>query len=172
MSVRRASRCARNAVSRAGAIHAPGTCRRIHNRRIMPDQPDLQVISGRLERGEIDSAQFLDQLMRFVSARIGCARAGLRLLIDGSAGPTMRCAAMYDATLDRMVSAADITHPAHGPYIEQLLRDGNVTATRAPDDPLGGAAADPGSLGAYMKEAGVTALMDMSFSVNGVLFGA
>lgn len=137
----------------------------------MPDQPDLQIISGRLERGEIDSAQFLDQLMRFVSSRIGCARAGLRLLIDGSAGPTMRCAVMYDATLDRMISAADITHPAHGPYVEQLLRDGNITATRAPGDPLGGNA-DAGSLGAYMKEAGVSALMDMAFSVNGVLFGA
>jgi hypothetical protein len=137
----------------------------------MPDQPDLQIISGRLERGEINSAQYLDQLMRFVSMRIGCPRAGLRLLVDGAPGPTMRCAAMFDATLDRMVNAADITHGADEPYIEHLLRDGSVTAARAPGDPLGGDSAST-ALGIYMAAAGITALMDMGFSVNGVLFGA
>jgi hypothetical protein len=137
----------------------------------MPDQPDLQIISGRLERGEIDSAQYLDQLMRYISARIGCARAGLRLLVEGGPGPTMRCAAMYDAALDRMVGAADITHVARGPYVERLLREGHVTATRASGDPLGGDPAQ-GALAAYMADAGISAVMDMGFSVNGALFGA
>lgn len=132
----------------------------------MADQPDLQVIAGRLERGEIDSAQFLDQLMRFVAAQIGCPRAGLRLLVDGRNGRTLRCAAMYDASVDRMVSAADIAHGPGDLYFERLQRDGNVTALRKADD-----AVNSGALGAYLANGNITAVMDMGFSVNGVLFG-
>ncbi len=132
----------------------------------MAEHPDLQVISGRLERGEIDSAQYLDQLMRHVAMQIGCSRAGLRLFIDTERGRTLRCVAMFDSSLDRIVSAAEILHAPDSPYLEQLQRAGNVTATRAPDDPV-----NNGALGEYLAAAKVTALMDMSFSVNGVLFG-
>ena len=133
----------------------------------MPDQSDLQEISGRLERGEIDSAVFLDQLMRFVAAQIGCPRTGLRLLIDGPTGRTLRCAAMFDATVDRMIAAADISHGPDDPYFERLLHDGSVMMMRKPDDPV-----NVGALGEYLAAGDITAVMDMSFSVNGVLYGA
>ncbi|MBC8056072.1 MAG: GAF domain-containing protein [Rhizobiales bacterium] len=133
----------------------------------MPEHPDLQVISGRLERGEIDSAQYLEQLMRFVAAETGCARAGLRLLIDTGEGRVLRCVAMFDSTLDRMVTAADILHPAGSLYLERLRRDGNVSAAQVLADP-----ASAGPLREYLAAHGVVSLMDMSFSVNGVLFGA
>jgi hypothetical protein len=132
----------------------------------MSDRLDLQEISGRLERGEIDSAQYLDQLMRFVAMQIGCPRAGLRLFIDTEQGRTSRCVAMFDASLDRIVSAADILHAANSAYIEQLQRDGSVTVIRATDDPV-----DSGALGEYLAASQVVALMDMGFSVNGALFG-
>ena len=132
----------------------------------MAAQPDLQVISGRLERGEIDSAQYLDELMRYVALRIGCSRAGLRLFIDTEQGRTLRCVAMFDASQDRIVSAADILHAADSPYIEQLERDGSVATARAPGDPV-----DCGALAEYLDATKVVALMDMGFSVNGALFG-
>jgi hypothetical protein len=125
------------------------------------------VISGRLERGEIDSAQYLDQLMRFVAGKIGCQRAGLRLFVDTEQGRTSRCVAMFDACLDRMVAAADIPHDAGSLYIEQLQRDGSITATRASTDAL-----NNGALGEYLAANQTASLMDMGFSVNGVLFGA
>lgn len=132
----------------------------------MPDQPDLQVISGRLERGEIDSAQYLEQLMRFVAGQIGCARAGLRLIVETPEGSALRCVAMFDARVDRMVGAPDIVHLKGGHYLEHLHRDGSVTMGQAPTDPV-----MAGALREYLRAAGVAALMDMSFSVNGVLFG-
>lgn len=132
----------------------------------MPHYADLQVISGRLERGEIDSAQYLEQLMRFVAAQIGCSRAGLRLLVDTPEGRALRCIAMFDAPLDRMVGAPDVRHPDDGPYLERLRREGAVTASQAIADPI-----TEGALRAYLADAGVASLMDMSFSVNGVLFG-
>ena len=132
----------------------------------MLDQPDLQVISGRLERGEIDSAQYLEQLMRFVAGQIGCTRAGLRLFVETAEGRALRCVAMFDTGLDRMVSAADILHPASGLYLERLQHDGNVSAGQALTDPV-----SAGALRDYLIGAGVVSLMDMSFSVNGVLFG-
>lgn len=133
----------------------------------MPDQSELQEISGRLERGEIDSALFLDQLMRYVAAQIGCPRAGLRLLIDGPNGRTLRCAAMYDASVDRMIGAADIGHGPNDPYFERLLHDGSVMVLRRPDDQV-----NVGALADYLAGGDVSAVMDMSFSVNGVLYGA
>ena len=132
----------------------------------MSDRLDLQEISGRLERGEIDSAQYLDQLMRFVATQIGCPRAGLRLFVDTEQGRTSRCVAMFDASLDRIVSAADIQHAADSLYFEQLQRDGSVTVMRASGDPV-----DSGALGEYLASGQVVALMDMGFSVNGALFG-
>ena len=132
----------------------------------MSDRLDLQEISGRLERGEIDSAQYLDQLMRFVAMQIGCPRAGLRLFIDTEQGRTSRCVAMFDAKLDRITSAADIPHAPDSVYIEQLQRDGSVTVIRGNGDP-----ADSGALGKYLAASQVAALMDMGFSVNGALFG-
>ena len=132
----------------------------------MPDHPDLQIISGRLERGEIDSAQYLEQLMRFVAARIGCSRAGLRVFVDTPPVRTLRCVAMYDASLDRMVPAVDLAHAASSPYLQQLQRDGCVSAGQARTDPV-----TAGPLRAYLEALGIASLMDMSFSVNGVLFG-
>ena len=57
----------------------------------MPPQADLQVISGRLERGEIDSTEYLQQLTRFVALQIGCSRAGVRVFIDSPHGRVLRC---------------------------------------------------------------------------------
>ena len=132
----------------------------------MPDQPDLQIISGRLERGEIDSAQYLEQLMRFVAAQIGCTRAGLRLFIETPEGRALRSVAMYDSAQDRMVGPADIVHAGTDPYLERLQHEGNVTASDAATDPV-----TAGALRAYVLANGIVSLMDMSFSVNGVLFG-
>lgn len=132
----------------------------------MPDQPDLQVISGRLERGEIDSAQYLEQLMRFVAGQIGCSRAGLRLFLETAQGRVLRCVAMFDCARDRMVSAVDILHAEESPYLERLQRDGSVSAGHAALDPV-----TAGPLRDYLVSERIVSLMDMSFSVNGVLFG-
>ena len=132
----------------------------------MPEQASLQTISGRLERGEIDSARYLEELMRFVAAQIGCSRAGLRVLVNTGKGRVLRCVAMYDAVLDRMVGAVDILHPDGGPYLERLQRDGSVTIGQAATDPV-----TAGALGEYLEASKIVSLMDMSFSVNGVLFG-
>jgi hypothetical protein len=132
----------------------------------MPEQPDLQVISGRLERGEIDSAQYLEQLTRFVAGQIGCSRAGLRLFVETAAGRALRCVAMFDATLDRMVAAPNIPRAGDDLYMERLQSDGCVMAAHAVTDPVAA-----GALHSYLVETGIASLMDMSFSVNGVLFG-
>jgi hypothetical protein len=132
----------------------------------MAELPELQAMSGRLERGEIDSAQYIDQLMRFVAKRVGCSRAALRLFADADHGRTLRCSAMFDSTLDRMVSAADILHRTDSRYIAQLQNDGIVIVTRSPDDPVASDVLD-----GYMRASHVTAMMDVSFSANGAVFG-
>ena len=132
----------------------------------MSSQADLQLISGRLERGEIDSTQYLQQLTRFVVMQIGCARAGVRVFVDTAAGRALRCVAMFDATLDRMVSAPDMPNANQGPYFERLQHDGSVCVAHARTDPV-----TSGLLNDYLLPANVVSLMDMCFSVNGVLFG-
>ena len=132
----------------------------------MLDDADQQLISGRLERGEIDSAQYLEQLMRFVAAQIGCSRAGLRVFLDTAEGRALRCVAMVDARTDRMVSASDIVLADGSAYLERLRRDGSVVVAQASDD-----AVTAGALREYLANNRVVSVMDMSFSVNGVLFG-
>lgn len=133
----------------------------------MSEPTDLQVISSRLERGEIDSAQYMEQLMRFIAGQIGCSRAGLRLFVDTAEGRPLRCVAMFDAGVGRLVSAPDILHAPGSRYLELLRRDGSFTVSRSST-----AAEATGALDAYLAEAQIVSLMDMSFSVNGVLFGA
>lgn len=132
----------------------------------LPDQNELQIISGRLERGEIDGARFIEQLMRFVAGKIDCSRAGLRLFVDAEAGRTLRCFAMYDRRIDAMVEAADIVPERDSVYLERLQRDGSVSTTYALNDSL-----TAGALREYLAAAKVISLMDMGFSVNGQLFG-
>ena len=132
----------------------------------MPQQTDLQVISGRLERGEIDSTEYLQQLTRFVAAQIGCSRAGVRVFVETSEGRALRSVAMFDATLGRMVSAPDMPNASQGPYFDCLHQDGSVCAAHARTDPV-----TSGLLNDYLLPANVVSLMDMCFSVNGVLFG-
>jgi GAF domain len=132
----------------------------------MIGNPDLQIISGRLERGEIDSAQYLEQLMRYVASMIGCSRAGLRVLVETADGRALRCVAMFDSSLDRMVNAADIVHASNSVYLERLQLDGSVSVTAATLDSIGSTA-----LREYFETSNVVSLMDMSFSVNGTLFG-
>ncbi len=133
----------------------------------MTKPSDLQAISGRLERGEIDSARYLEELTRFVAAQIGCSRAGLRVFVETPEGRALRCVAMYDAGLDRMVGAADILHPDDNPFLERLQRDGCVAIGQVATDPI-----CTGALLRHLKASKVVSLMDMSFSVNGALFGA
>lgn len=132
----------------------------------MGEQEDLQVISGRLERGEIDSAQFLEQFTRFVTAQIGCSRAGVRVFVDTTEGRALRSVAMFDATQDRMVSAVDMQGAGSGPYFEHLLRDGFVSVPEAQADPITSV-----FLAGYLVPSNVGSLMDMCFAVNGELFG-
>ena len=132
----------------------------------MPPQVDLQLISSRLERGEIDSTEYLQQLTRFVAAQIGCSRAGVRVFIDTPEGRALRCVAMFDATLDRMVGAPDMPNASQGPYFECLHHDGSVCVAHARIDPV-----TSGLLNDYLLPTNVVSLMDMCFSVNGVLFG-
>ena len=132
----------------------------------MVEQSDLQLISGRLERGEIDGAQYLEQLTRFIAAMIGCSRAGVRLFIDMPEGRLLRTVALYDTSLDRMVSAPDIADLHTAPYCARLLHDGSVLVVDTQADPIAA-----GPLQQYAAAQDVGSLMDMSFSVNGVLFG-
>ena len=132
----------------------------------MGEQEDLQVISGRLERGEIDSAQFLEQFTRFVATQIGCSRAGVRVFVDNAQGRALRSVAMFDAVQDRMVNAIDMQGAGSGPYFEHLLRDGFVSVSEAQADPIM-AVFMPG----YLLPSNVVSVMDMCFAVNGELFG-
>lgn len=132
----------------------------------MGEQEDLQVISGRLERGEIDSAQFLEQFTRFVAAQIGCSRAGVRVFVDTAEGRALRSVAMFDAVQDRMVTAVDMLGAGSGPYFEHLLRDGFVSVPEAQADPITAV-----FMAGYLGPSNVASLMDMCFAVNGELFG-
>jgi hypothetical protein len=132
----------------------------------MSESEDLQAICGRVERGEVDSAQFLEEFTRFLAAQIGCTRAAVRVLVDTPDGRALRSIAMYDANIDRMVRARDLYQADGGPYFERLLSDGGAATMHAQTDPTTAAFAED-----YLIPAKVSSLMDACFWVNGTLYG-
>lgn len=133
----------------------------------MADGQWLQHLCGRLDRGEIGSALFLDSFATELAVRIGCSRAGVWVLIGTAEGRALRCLAMYDATRHCMVNATDMTLAEDAAYFEALERDGCVVAPDARTHP-----ATAGFLDSYLLPLDVHSVLDVSFSANGQLFGA
>jgi GAF domain-containing protein len=132
----------------------------------MADGQDVHEICGRLDRGEIDRNQFFDQLTRTVADLIGCTRCGVWVFVDTAEGRALRCMAMYDRRVDRIVGAADIYNADSGPYFDTLVREGCVIASDARRHP-----ATAGFLDDYLLPLDLHSLLDVCFSINGVPFG-
>jgi hypothetical protein len=135
--------------------------------RTMSDATPILAICGLLERGEIDATQFFERFARLVAAQIGCSRCGVWIFIDTTRGRALRCAAMFDARFDGLVSANDRIVADAPAYFEVLLRDDCVVAPDARCNP-----ATVGWLESYLLPLDIHSLFDLCFSVNGVLFGA
>jgi GAF domain-containing protein len=132
----------------------------------MSDGRTVQEICGRLDRGEIDRDQFFEQLTRAVADLIGCTRCGVWVIVDTAEGRALRCMALYDRRLDRIVGAADIFTADAGPYFDTLVREGCVVAADARQHPV-----TAGFRERYLLPLDIHSMLDVCFSVNGVPFG-
>jgi hypothetical protein len=132
----------------------------------MPDPQLIQELCSRLDRGEIDRTRFLETFTREMAELIGCSRAGVWMFIDTAAGRSLRCMAMFDRVQDRMVDVTDIETLGAEPYFEALQRDGCVVAPDARNHP-----ATRPFLEGYLLPLDIHSLLDVTFSVNGVVFG-
>jgi len=132
----------------------------------MQDITELDRICGELDRGESDSATFLEALTRHVAAQLGSSRAGVWLFLEGAEGRLMRSVAMYDKGNDRMEAAPDRTGAECSTYFDMLLSDGSVVADDANIHPATQGFID------YLRRRDVRSSLDVCFSVNGVMLGA
>jgi GAF domain-containing protein len=132
----------------------------------MTDVSPLLDLCSRLDRGDVDRTQFLEGFTREMARLVACTRAGLWLFVDGPDGRTLRCMATYDVAGDRMVPLDEIPTTAVGPYFDALLREGCVVASDAQLH-----LATQGFADEYLKPLDIRSLLDVCFSVNGVLFG-
>jgi GAF domain-containing protein len=132
----------------------------------MPDPQDLHDVCARLDRGEIDRTQFFESFTRELAALIGCSRAGVWMYVDTVDGRALRCMAMYDRTRDHMVEATDMSTAYAQVYFDALEREGAVVAPDARNDPTTRVFLDT-----YLLPLDIHSILDVSFSVNGVMFG-
>jgi len=132
----------------------------------MSDLDAIQRICGLLDREEIDRSEFLELFTHRMAVDIDCSRAGVRILLDSAETRILRCVAMFDLTSEHLVSVPDIVGDHAQAYFETLMRDGAVVAADARKDPLTSAFAE-----GYLLPAGVHSLLDVNFSVNGLMFG-
>ena len=126
----------------------------------------VQRICGLLDRGEIDRVEFLVQLTHRMAAEIGCSRAAVRLLIHSDEGPALRTIAMHDAASGQPVRVPDMTGGDSAPYFDALLHDGSVVVPDVAATPALAA-----FMPSYLGPQDVRSLLDVGFSVNGVLYG-
>jgi hypothetical protein len=133
----------------------------------MSDLTAVQRICGLLDRGEIDRVQFLEQFTRQMAGEIGCERAAVRMLINAPEGAALRSMAMFDAVRGELVRVPDMAGTDTEPYFDTLLRDGCVVAPDCHSHP----ATQP-FVSSYLDPQGVQSMLDVAFSVNGVLYGS
>lgn len=134
--------------------------------RFMPELIALQRICGLLDRGEIDSAEFLELFTRHMAQDIGCSRAGVRMIIGAHRGAALRSMAMHQVSTDANVRVPDMVADDSRPYFDHLMRDGMVVATDCRTHP----ALQP-FMASYIEPMRVQSILDVSFSVNGTLYG-
>jgi len=132
----------------------------------MTDVRDIQELCARLDRGEIERGPFLEAFTRALSALIGCTRAGVWVFADTAEGRALRCMAMYDRGVDAMVGATDMLNAAVGPYFDTLLADACVIAPDARNHPATRVFLDD-----YLLPLDIHSVLDVCFSINGVLVG-
>ena len=132
----------------------------------MPDLIEVQRICGLLDREQIGRSEFLALFTRQMALDVGCSRAGVRILLDSAPSRILRCVAMYEPASERSVSALDIDGDSAPEYFRALVRDGAVMAADARQDP-----ATAGFGVGYLVPMDVYSLLDVNFSVNGLMFG-
>jgi hypothetical protein len=132
----------------------------------MPDLLEVQRICSLLDREEIDPRQFLSRFTRQMALDIGCSRACVRILLDSTQSRVLRSVAMYEPASERLVEAPDLNGDSAPEYFRALVRDGAVMATDARHD-----SATEGFAAAYLIPMDVYSLLDVNFSVNGLMFG-
>ncbi|MBX3606031.1 MAG: GAF domain-containing protein [Piscinibacter sp.] len=132
----------------------------------MADLRDIQEICGRLDRGEVDRVRFLEEFTEALATQIGSTRAGVWIFIDTAEGRALRCLAMHDRRYGGMVTASDMLNAAVGPYFDTLLADGCVIAAEARTHPTTRIFLDD-----YLVPQDIHSVLDVCFSVNGVMFG-
>ena len=132
----------------------------------MPDMTALQRICGLLDRGQIDHARFLEQFTRRMAQDIGCSRAGVRLLVRSPDGAALHCLEMFDTSSNQSVKVRDIPAAEAASYFEPLLRHGAIVSPDCLHDPV-----TAPFVRDYLAPMNVQSLLDVGFSVNGVLYG-
>jgi GAF domain-containing protein len=132
----------------------------------MADLTAVHDLCGRLDRGEIDRYEFVEELARCMTALIGCSRCAVRLLVHRDPGPALRTLALFDRGAGRSRLVPDIAGANSAPYFDALLRIGTVVAPDVASHRL----LTP-FLHGYFAPQDVHSLLDVGFSVNGVLYG-
>ena len=133
----------------------------------MPHNFVMQALCGQIDRGEIDTHEFVQRCTRHVTKEIGCSRSGIWIFVDTAEGRVLHCIGMYDATLDSSVEVTDESGPQVSAYFDALTNDGHVLAVDARTHP-----ATAGFFDSKLSGNNVHSLMAASFGVNGKLFGA
>lgn len=132
----------------------------------MHDPSAIHEICSQLDRGDIDRPQFLEAFTREMAELIGCSRAGVWIFVDTPSGRSLHCLAMFDRTVDRFVDTGDIALRGAQPYFEALMRDGCIVAPDARHHPATRVFAET-----YLLPLDIHSMLDVSFAVNGVVFG-
>lgn len=133
----------------------------------MPHNLKLQDLCGEFDRGEISRDDFVQRCTRYVTAEIGCSRAGVWLFGDNEARRELHCIGMFDADTNRWVGVLDHAGPEVQAYFDALVSDGHVMAVDARTHP-----ATAGFFEAQLRGNNVHSLLAVSFGVNGKLLGA
>src|SRR5205814_4310759 len=114
----------------------------------------------------IDRVEFLEQFTRRVAQDVGCSRAAVRMLIHAPEGAALRCLSIFDTVSGQPSKAPDMVADDSSASFEELLHHGYVMAADCRHE-----SATAPFAARYFEPLGVLSLLDVAFSVNGILYG-
>lgn len=126
----------------------------------------ISKLLGQSDWGEIDSETFLRELAWAIAGELQCARFGVRLVMDTPLGRTLKTVVMVDGSLNATVHVPDVIGDEVDEYLATVARCGGFIASHVEEE-----ARIPSLLRDTLDQCDVRSLLDVSISLNGMIYG-
>ena len=133
---------------------------------MVPAPASISQVLAQSDWADVDTDAFLRDLASALADELGCARFGIRLVMDTRLGRTLKTVVLLDKTIGGTPHVPDIIGDEVDDYLSMVTRCGGIVATDVASEPRIPALVRDG-----FAQCDVRSLLDVAISVNGLIYG-